>query len=221
MISEIRDWLKRNQIYLTLVVILLSVATIAVMVVSHQLSSELTKKEKYPILDFELTTSSTDDHLLISNLGGPISEFKQNCVVFLEIKYRKGVNKTEIAKIPFCSYYDGYVPFNNPTGSLVRLENLDGNYGKISQTLWEFSTEGNIFRCDIKRYIKILYSDIWGESHCEFYFVDAFESGDLSEIEGEEIFKEYKGKFSFCLRESEISVELIYEKWLGIIEMEK
>lgn len=93
---------------------------------------------------------------------------------------------------------------------------------KVRKMLLEFSKKRDYsVGGDIRRYIQVQYIDIWGEEHVEFYLFNDFgEREKLDEEEGRKVFEEYRNKYMEMLfiRLPELNAELLYEKWLAILQ---
>ena len=238
---SVRDWLDKNKVFFeTISAVLLAAMAIIVSYEANQIASyqtELIRLEHQPFLDFDIDlafdpieSKYTHDRLTISNVGSPLSEFDCQHAVFFKVEYGEIEEKLRSAMIPLIGYYDTTFQTNNPRGKLATLANsgiTEGNNWKTTQTTLEFM---NFARkknatgfAEIVRYIRVCYKDIFGETHDEVYFVDTLGTHKLPEIEGKKIFEEYESKFSQkrFLEFSSASPELIYEKWLMIIQESK
>jgi len=169
--------------------------------------------------------------LNIYNVGPALSEFNCECIVFFEIRYGEVGKEPRPARIPFFEYYGSIDQTNTPTGKLITFEesgisfkSSKGNYLETNRAITEFflfAEERNAYgSASVIRYIQIQYKDIWGEEHEEFYLVDEFRSQRISNKKGEEVFAEYRSKckIGFPIWLSQISGELLYEKWVAIVQ---
>ena len=231
-VKSCRKCLRRNKIFFeTIAAFFLTIMAIIISYRGNQIASyqiKLMKQEKQPRLEFcvNLTFDSegypTDDVLIISNTGPPLSEFGCQYVIFLEIEYGKIRENIRTTMIPLIGYYDWKTAPNYTTGKLATLSRpgvSEDNYQRTNMALLEFqisTTKGDTAGFGkIVRYVQVWYKDIWEEKHVKFYFVDEFGFSEVENEKGNEIFKEHEDKLreSLCLELEELSTEFLYEMW--------
>ena len=237
-VSKIRDWLTANKIFFeTITAVLLSLMALMVLIQTNQIASYQTtimKSEHLPILhlNVDLEWNSTaakysEDELTISNIGAPLGELKSRVAIFFRVKWETQNNEPKEALVPINDYY--YVEItDNPQGELRRYYYLDssghrGNYYKAVNINWEFSDYANEKNAtgyvDLLKYVKLIYKDIYGDNHIEYYLVSDLNSYRLGEKEGQKIFKhyDYNRVTNSVDFDSEISPDLLYEKMSNIV----
>jgi hypothetical protein len=234
-IDLIRDWLNKNKIFFeTIAVVLLAIMAIIVswntnQIVSYQ--TDIMKSEHLPIIHLDTaliydtsTENYTRDELIISNLGAPLSEFESQEAIFFKVQYGLINKELKTALIPIYGYYF-LGGTGNATGKLEKLANYalpEGNNYKAVHVTWAFSDFAQKKNAhgfvDLVRYIRVIYKDIFGEIHDEFYIASPLGTYRLNETEGKKIFKYYddnrKNEIDFF---HEVSSDLLYEKWSTII----
>jgi len=241
---RIRIWLERNKIFFeTIAAVLLGIMAVILSVQSNNISTqtnkiinyqtEIMRTEHLPILHLEvelvydtLKEFFANDKLVISNVGAPLSEFSCRNVEFFEANYGK-LGDMKIASIPLNAYYGVTMITNKPTGVLATLVNLHTSGGnnrkafETSRSFARFAEQRDAYGfADIRRYVKVSFKDVFGETHDEFYLANSFGANKLSDAVGMKIFEDYESKFenSLFIEFSKVTPELLYAKWLMITQ---
>jgi hypothetical protein len=208
-----REWLTNNEIFFkTLFLLVLTITGIYISYQSYQNSvyqTKISESQLLPIFRFNVgliynTDQSfyTNDFLEIYNDGHPINNLEYENVNFFEERIQNMTTfSTSVIDLPIESYYLVDVRTSNTTGLLVTMynpENIKGNNYETYLVTTSFSeyisnktNQKMTGYVDLKRYVRLKYDDVLGDSHEDFYYVDEFGGHKLTDTEGNIIFKNY------------------------------
>jgi hypothetical protein len=215
MSGRFRNWLTVNKIYFeTVTVALLSVMAILVSVSANAIQRyqiTVLKAQSIPVLLFKVDLIRDPvsgvyyrDALKISNIGGPVSEFKAEPRVRISVRYG-GINKSlKSATIPLLGYYDTQFVTGEPKDLLAILENAsvnEGNNTRATTMLREFEKvakkEGpfEFVLTELQRYVQVSYKDLWDDQHGSLYEIHPIQGGSrLSGETGKLIITDYEAE---------------------------
>lgn len=205
-LDTIRKWLENNRIFFEIIVALsLTSMSIIVSINANQIAgyqNELIKEENQPIFVFNLTRNDNGsldvgERIDISNIGRPAYNFKAEPYIFFDIHLynESDYNSEKKAYVPVTSYYGYSVETGSPVELLLSFNkyyfrpingtNYTGNYAvfyHINEDFRNYSQTQKYFGyIELKRYFHITYSDVYGETHDEIYYVDGGTSFKLEE----------------------------------------
>ncbi len=226
-------------VFLTGMAIALTIMSINVSIKTNEIAfyeTEIIKMENQPIFHFKVAYDyidfdefkypvPVDEKLIINNIGKPLKEFNYEKMIFLKIRYwENGINPRS-AFIPIDYYFPSF-PTGNLTDELITFRGpflpnqKTGNRLKVLQAeknLSEYVRRLNAndsVNIDILRYIKVKYTDIFGNIHEEVYFVDPLNGAyKLNENDGITVSKYYKSFMYDELYISNLSPSILYENW--------
>lgn len=245
--AKIRKWLKKNKIFfdtlavigIALMSIMLSYMSIQISADSNQIAfyeTEIMKMQNQPIFQFDVNNIYHDskyeeEQLIISNKGSPVSGFTSNYIVFLEITYYENGSFSEFVLIPIYDYYGLIYPSGNLSGEMSNLEGWHKanpkkwNYDEVkkaNELFGDFAYKNNaIGHINILRFMKVRYTDIFGNTHNETYYIRPF--GDRSyklTKEDERLICNYYDEYFIynglqgLYMDQLSSPNLLYNKWL-------
>ena len=221
--SKLRSWCKRNKdvtktIGSVFVAILLSVMAIIVSIGALQISyyqTQLTEMQNQPIFSFVVNISPpphlmeghfiddntdwTDDTLLISKKGSPMTEFDAKYYVFEKGVYKNSSFSKEFM-IPI-NYYANIEVETDSEGEFIKAvfpsrlwpDSPNGNLKEVRSVMGGFfdyaKEKGDSIEFELMRYVEIKYKDIFNKQHDDFYLVTEHGTTRLSSDEGERIKK--------------------------------
>lgn len=219
-LNTIREWLERNKIFFELVVALsLTSMSIIVSINSNQIAeyqNELMKEENQPIFVFNLTHADNSnlgvgERIDINNVGKPAYNFKAEPYIFFDIHlYNKSdYNSEKKVDVPVIDYYGYSIKTGSPTELLVSFNkyyscpikgtNSTGNYAVFNHIDGDFrnysQTQNYFGYIELKRYVHITYSDVYGETHDEIHYVDEDTSFKLAEKDKIDLDKRFNGGY--------------------------
>ena len=226
-------------IFLAGMAITLTIMSITVSIQTNEIAfyeTELMKMENQPIFRFDVTYDTidfdqfeypvpADEMLIINNIGKPLKEFSSKKMIFLKMGYLENGINTKLAFVPI-TYYIVSIPTGDLTNELMTFrgpylfDQKTGNRLKVLEAGDDLSeyvhrlNANDSVSIDILRYIKVEYTDIFGNIHEDIYFVDSMTGASkLNENDGVTISKYYKS-FMHELDVSELSPSILYENLL-------
>ena len=215
-VNTIRRWLTENKIFFeTIAASLLSVMAIIVSLVQLDIASKQTQLlnlqtkialqqilpqfviKAVQILDE--TGYASDDRLIIKNVGGIVKELKSEHAVFFEVEiyFRGGLNGDPVTlEIPITGYYDATMHNPEGQGKVITLIGYKNNQraAQIERDFRKYTEAKGLYGfIQIHRYVRLIYKDMLGDEHVDYYFVPLIYGAHLlSQEEGRTIFETYK-----------------------------
>ena len=158
-------------------------------------------------------TFAEDEKIMVYNHGNIAYNIKVDAVIFFELTYSEN-NKSRNLRIPISGYYAANIYTGDSTGLIVSSYDAKNHYKRfnLQNQLYDLEeTTGRTISIDVKRYVKISYTDIFEVDHVEYYFVPIIYGGELLETaEGEKIFNEYDSEMGKMLDINDLTPEVLY-----------
>jgi len=195
-----KKWLKEQEIiFKTIVYALLAIMAIFVSIQANniagkqvQIMQEQTRilsQQQLPIINLKLDSIFdtkagiyADETLVISNEGAPLRDFSVYPAVFFVILYGKEGGAPRTMLIPVTDYFLATVHTGRSTAGIA---NLSGEHNRLlyfeaEKRFIEFTNAHNALGfTNLARYVEITYSDILGENHTEYYYIDPITGGSM------------------------------------------
>lgn len=211
----LRNWLTLNKVFFeTVAAVLLSVMAITISYLSYRtsldqakllrLQNELALQQLKPhfIARVEFFTKPNDlfaeDRLIIDNEGAITLSIDADVAVFFDPEFIDRNQKKRTAVVPVLGYYP--YSFRSAEGNKGRIATFGGHQNdKLAADIKrEFRAlalhRQGVAHTMIRRYLRLMYQDLLGNSCTEYYFVEPFAGARrLEQKEGEKYFQDYRG----------------------------
>lgn len=229
-IEKVRKWLKNNKVFFeTIMTFLLSSMALIVSVQScntYKLQTQIALLQAMPRFDIalcqkydETKQKYTTNEINIYNQSGFFTNFDSSDVVILKVNYMD----EEYIEKNLELFVDGYfkAQFVSPSsqGLLRQFTGNDNNskYLDLKLGLINYSKSHGLEYAllDVKQYIRIIYKDILGKEHIEYYYVPFVGAANtIDKSQGEKLFNGYHEaiKGNIAIDFDKLTVEQIVEK---------
>lgn len=192
--SQTHAWLGRHKIiFETVAVAVFTLASIFVAWLQWRTAerqADISMRQSQP--NFVITVHQvwnekesffTDDELLIQNFGGAPRGLRDQITTFLHITASaSGDSKPRYADIPLRGYYNSaMITSDVVTGQLVKSIGYrnDRKMADLTKQVRDIAaTNGYNCTIELHRYVKLVYSDLFEQSHVEYFSVAPINGAD-------------------------------------------
>lgn len=180
-----------------------------------QMQLELDKSSTQPV--FDITESilpnfngeeNANSRITISNLSGVCNNVRVSDACFMTLYYNEATVKEDIKLDDF--YFINTI-YGSTQGVICTMESEDNwkNYAALNLDVIK-SPQINAGYLELHKYIRVIYEDVIGEAHTNYYKVDGSDITLLSQEEGKNSFEKYR-KLEKGLYVEELTIENLIE----------
>lgn len=128
--------------------------------------------------------------LYFRNTSGNFYNIDIDIVCFLDLSYADDTYSYSYCTFNLFRFYFARAWTRSEDGALCRIYSED-NWKKLSDTYMEvLNCRGSFI--DLRQYVKISYTDIYGERHSNYYLINSVSQTLLDEKDGSAVFQQYE-----------------------------